>query len=47
MSTIYAVVPVLRDLSGGMKIIIVTITVSSLAAIWMPRDLEDEGRDES
>jgi hypothetical protein len=41
------VVPVLRDLSGGMKIIIVTITVSSLAAIWMPRDPEDEGGSES
>ena len=47
MSTLYSVIPVLRDLSGGMKIIIVTITVSSLAAIWMPRDLEDEGRGES
>ena len=47
LQQITSVIPVLRDLSGGMKIIIVTITVSSLAAIWMPRDLEDEGRDES
>jgi predicted branched-subunit amino acid permease len=47
MSTIYTVVPVLRDLSGGMKIIIVTITVSSLAAIWMPRDTDNERRESS
>ena len=45
MSTLYSVIPVLRDLSGGMKIILVTITVSSLAAIWMPRDPDDEGRE--
>ncbi len=47
MSTLFAVAPVVKNLSGGMKIIIVTVAVASSAALLMPIDADENGREES
>ena len=45
LSTLFAVIPVIKSLSGGMKIIIVTVAVASFSAILMPRDEDGDGKE--
>lgn len=47
MSTLFTVTPIIKELSGGMKIIIVTVVVSSLAAVVMPIDSDSGGKEAS
>ena len=44
LSTLFAFAPVLRELSGGMRIILITVAVASLCAAVWPRDEADEAK---
>lgn len=45
LSTLFAVIPVIKSLPGGMKIIIVTVAIASFSAILMPRDEDGDGKE--